>query len=97
MSNMGIFGPILCLLCLYCFSVIQIPIGIFGGFVQFLRALCESDPFEYEEKISSSKNWFLSGIPFCGPLIAFNRVMKIDSTKKPERMNVQIKVSDNNV
>lgn len=88
MSGMSIFGPILCFLFLYCFSIIQIPIGIIGGCIQFLRAMCESDPMQYEEKIASSKNWFLSGIPICGPVIAFNRVMAIKP--QPQKVTIQI-------
>jgi len=77
MTHMDIFAPILCCLFLYSFSIIQIPIGLIGGFIQLLIACVESDPDRSHHKYQVAKILFISGIPFCGPAMAFNRYFAI--------------------
>lgn len=73
---------------LYLISIVQIPIGLIGGMVQSIRGCFEFDPEKRREKFETAKVLFISGIPFVGPCLAFNRSDKLG--RKPETATVNI-------
>lgn len=72
MSNMSIFGGIIWFLFLYSISIINVPIGIIGGIVLWVKFVLETDVKKAQRLKYMSNVLFRSAIPIIGPCLAFN-------------------------
>lgn len=69
---MSIFGAIIWFLFLYSISIINVPIGIIGGLVFWVKFMLETDVKKAQRLKYMSNVLFISAIPIVGPCMAFN-------------------------
>lgn len=62
------------LLLIYGCLIINIPIGIFWGLFCLFRHPCIEEDLK-QRNLQVCGNAFISALPFCGPMVAFNRLM----------------------